>query len=152
MEEAAVLSFRITTGNKKLLRIVVCVLILCFLLGACSNSTDTKEGDETGHDTVTDPTGTTSVIIDKKEQNSTEPTGNTIPEDGSASEGSVPSTEPSERPTDNSGETIPGNGNDGASTTEPSTTPSDNTTTTTPESDGNGMPDYGIELPDDNWD
>lgn len=150
------MSFRITTGNKKLFRIVVCVLILCFLLGACSNNTDTNEDDRTGHETVsdtaTDSTETTSVITDEGKQNSTATTGNTIPNDESVSEGSVTSTEPSERPTDNSGETIPGNGNDGASTTEPSTTPSDNTTTTTPGSDENSMPDYGIELPDDNWD
>ena len=150
------MSFRITTGNKKLLRIVICVLILCFLLGGCSGKTDTNENDWSSHETVgdttTDSTGTTSVITDEEKQNSTATTGNTIPNDESVSEGSVPSTEPSERPTDNSGETILGNENDGASTTEPSTTPSDNTTTTTPGSDGNGMPDYGIELPDDNWD
>ena len=34
-------------------------------------------------------------------------------------------------------------GIDGPSATEPSTNPED---------DGNDIPDYGIELPDDNWD
>ncbi len=147
---------RITNGNNNLIRIVVYVLILCFLLAACSSKTVTNEDDWTGHETVsdtaTDSTGTTSAITDEEKQNSTAPTGNTIPDDESVSEGSVPGTEPSERPTDNFGATIPERGNDGASTTEPSTTPSDNTTTTTPESDENDMPDYGIELPDDNWD
>lgn len=151
---------RIMTGNNSVVRVVACVLILCFLLSGCSGKTDSYEDDRTGNETVsditTDPTGTTgttSAIIDDEEtQSNTMPLDNTMPDDKFVSEDSVSSTESPEKPNGSSTATTPASRNDDTSDTGPSTTPTDNTTTTTPGDEGNDMPDYGIELPDDNWD
>lgn len=155
------MSSQIMTGNKKLVRIVVYALILCLLLAGCSGKIDSYEDDGTGNETIsdiaTDPTGTTgttSAIIDEEEtQSDIKPNANTMPDDEFASENSVPSTESPERlPDSSTATTTPANGDNVTSTTEPSTTPTDDTATTNPENGGNDMPDYGIELPDDNWD
>lgn len=147
---------RIMTGNKSVVRVVAYALILCFLLVGCSCKTDSYEDDgadnEAVSDIATDPTGTTSAIIDEEEtQSDTKPHDNTMPDEEFTTGDSVSDTESPEKPPDSSTATIPTSGNDETSATEPSTTPTDNTTTI-PETEEDDMPDYGIELPDDNWD
>ncbi len=157
MELVAALNFRIMTGNKNLVRIVIYALILCLLLAGCFGKTDSYEDDETGNETVSnavsDPTGTTAAVIDEEETESdTKPLDNTISDDKFTIGDSVPDTESPEKPTHSSTSFIPAKGNDDTLATEQTTTPTENTTTPTPGSHGSDMPGYGIELPYDNWD
>ncbi|MBQ7340825.1 MAG: hypothetical protein IJW41_01475 [Oscillospiraceae bacterium] len=148
------------TGNKGTIRVVVYVLVLFFLLAGCAKKTDSNKAEGNGNgavgDMTTDPvgtTGTTSIMAaEEKTQNNTKPNGSTTPDDKSTTEDSAPDTESPEKSTDGSTETIPAGENDGTLATEPAITPTDNTATTTPKNEGNAIPDYGIELPDDNWD
>ena len=134
------MSFRIMSGNKRTIRAVVYAFILCFLLAACSRKndgvTDGTIGDFPFETTKT--TETTSAVIDEEEtQSNTKPKDGTMPGDEAFS--------------DSSAATISASGNDDTSTAESATTPVDDPATTTSENGGNDMPDYGVKLPDDNW-
>ena len=151
------MSCRIMNGSKSVVRVVVCVLIMCLLLAGCSGKTGDRKNNGTDNETIRDTTfersETTETISAATDEEETQcDTNNVRPDDEFISEDAVPGSEPSEKPTDNAAVTIPASENDGVSVTEPSTTPTDDIASSTPENDGNDMPDYGIELPDDNWD
>jgi len=165
-----VLSSRIMTGNKSVVRVVVYALILCSLLIGCSGKKDSCEDDGTGNETISDittnstgTTGTTSAIIDEEEtQSGTKPLDNTTPDDRFAANGSIDDSqdsrdsvsgkEPFESPPNSVDATTPGNTDNDVPSTEPSSVPPESTAATTPEDEDDNMPSYGIELPDDNWD
>lgn len=156
------MSFRIMTGNKSVVSVVVFVLILCFLLCGCSGGTAVNKDDGDGQETIgstaaesTGPSETTSLISDGGEtepQSNTKPQDVTKPDDDFATEDSVSATEYSEMPTDSATATYPGGGGDDVPSTQPPNVPTDGTVATIPENEGDNIPSYGIELPDDNWD